>query len=226
MIEVSGLRKRYRGKGFDTLVLQDVHFSIARGESVAIMGPSGSGKSTLLHVLGGLDRDYEGSVCVEGQDLRALRDNALAAYRNQTLGFVFQSFYLLPHLTAAENVALPAIFAPAHDNTHHPRARASEILGRVGLADKVDALPRTLSGGQKQRVAIARAMYGEPRLLLCDEPTGNLDQKTSKDIMDLFAELRRTANITFVVVTHDPSIAKRADRRLRVEHHNVHEDAV
>lgn len=216
MIELRGLRKSYRTGGTALEVLSGIDLTIAEGELVAIVGRSGSGKTTLLHAIGGLDRDYGGTVRVEGCDLRALDDRALSEYRNRTVGFVFQSFYLLPHLTCAENVALPAVFARQPSDAATVAQRTREVLEQVGLEDKADALPATLSGGQRQRVAIARALFNRPKLMLCDEPTGNLDRDMGDAIMALFRRLNREVGITLVVVTHDPVIAAAADRSLLV----------
>lgn len=217
MIELRGVRKSYRTGGTVNEVLRGVDLKIAQGELISIMGRSGSGKTTLLHAIGGLDRDYEGHVEVEGRDLRKLGDRALSDYRNRTVGFVFQSFYLLPHLSCSENVALPAVFARDGAQAKAEVAkRTALVLEQVGLQDKIDALPSTLSGGQRQRVAIARALFNRPRLMLCDEPTGNLDRDMGESIMELFRQLNREASITVVIVTHDPHIAETADRSVVV----------
>jgi putative ABC transport system ATP-binding protein len=194
-------------------VLRDLSLEVAAGELVGIVGPSGSGKSTLLNVLGGLDRAFSGSVRVCGEDLGALGDADLSRFRNRRVGFVFQSFLLLDHLTAAENVMLPACFGPADGD---PANRAREALSRVGLADRAGDLPARLSGGQKQRVAIARALFGTPDLLLADEPTGNLDNATGQEIVDLFARLNRDG-LTLVVVTHEERVSRAARRVLRLD---------
>jgi len=225
MIELRGLSKSYRSGTATTQVLRDVELSIAHGELVSLIGRSGSGKTTLLHAIGGLDRNYTGTVRVGGQDLRALRDGGLSDYRNRTVGFVFQSFYLLPHLSCAENVALPAVFARrAPQSKASIQARVLEVLRHVDLEEKAGALPSTLSGGQRQRVAIARALFNRPSLMLCDEPTGNLDREMGEAIMRLFRRLNEEEEITMIIVTHDPAIASSADRQLVVRDGTVHEE--
>jgi putative ABC transport system ATP-binding protein len=216
MIRLKGLRKTYRSAKVTNEVLRDVDLEIADGELVSVVGPSGSGKTTLLHAVGGLDTDYEGDVFVDGKNLRKLDDAALSTYRNRDVGFVFQSFYLLPHLTCQENVALPALFARGDDALSHRAAlkRASEVLTQVDLADKIDARPTTLSGGQRQRVAIARALFNRPKLMLCDEPTGNLDSVMGKTIIELFRTLNETEKITMIIVTHDPSVSALTPRTI------------
>ena len=207
-------------------VIPPLDLEIEDGEMVSIVGPSGSGKSTLLHAIGGLDRDYEGTIEVDGRDLHAMNDVELSAYRNRHVGFVFQTFNLLQHQTCAENVALPSLFARGKQVMSHGQAleRAREVLARVDLSDKVDAAPTTLSGGQRQRVAIARALFNEPQMMLCDEPTGNLDSAMGAAIMDLFCRLNREDGITVVIVTHDPRIASATHRRVRVQDGRVLED--
>ncbi len=217
MIRIRGMRKSYTTGKVVTDVLRGVDLDIEDGEFISIIGPSGSGKSTLLHAIGGLDSDYTGSIEVGGRDLAKLRDAELSAYRNETVGFVFQSFYLLPHLTCLENIALPAVFKRGQELDQaaaHARARA--VLAQVDLAEKADALPTMLSGGQRQRVAIARALFNRPKMLLCDEPTGNLDSKAGGAILDLFRTLNEKDGITVLVVTHDPSIAASTPRRILV----------
>lgn len=219
MIRVRGMHKSYRTGKLVTPVLHGVDLDIAAGEMVSIVGPSGSGKSTLLHAIGGLDRDYEGTIEVGERDLRAMSDVELSDYRNRHVGFVFQTFNLLPHQTCAENVALPALFARGEESLSPPQAldRARDVLARVDLTEKVDAQPTTLSGGQRQRVAIARALFNQPQLMLCDEPTGNLDSAMGQAIMDLFARLNEEDGITVVIVTHDPKISAATQRTVRVQ---------
>jgi putative ABC transport system ATP-binding protein len=216
MIRVKGLRKSYRSGKVVNEVLRDVDLDVATGELASIVGPSGSGKTTLLHAIGGLDTDYEGDVVVDGKKLRQLADAELSAYRNRDVGFVFQSFYLLPHLTCRENVALPALFARGVEVPSHRKtlARAAEVLEQVDLAEKVDARPTTLSGGQRQRVAIARALFNRPKLMLCDEPTGNLDSAMGKNIIELFRRLNEQEKITIIIVTHDPTVSSLTPRTI------------
>jgi putative ABC transport system ATP-binding protein len=214
-LELRGVTKHYPPRAGEPAatrpLLAGVDLEVPRGEFVAIEGQSGSGKSTLLHLAGGLDRAYTGSVQLLGEDLAALSDAQLSERRNRSLGFVFQAFNLLPQLSALENVLLPAAFggADAGDFT----ARAREVLGLVGLSGKLTARPAQLSGGERQRVAIARALLLKPTLLLCDEPTGNLDARTGAGIIDLFTELHR-AGTTLLIVTHEVRVSRAATRVL------------
>jgi putative ABC transport system ATP-binding protein len=205
------VRKRYGAQ----VVLDGVSLTVDDGELLSLVGRSGSGKSTLLHVLGGLDRGFEGRCEVLGRDLGALDDHELARLRNREVGFVFQSFNLLDHLTVRENVALPAFFDGA-SSLPTAAARAEEALARVGMSDKAAARPAELSGGQKQRVAIARALFARPRLLLADEPTGNLDSDTGRQIIELFRALNQ-GGLTLVIVTHEERVSSVARRVLRLE---------
>jgi putative ABC transport system ATP-binding protein len=219
MIRVRGLDKRYRGAGGEVHVLRGVDLDITEGEKVAITGRSGSGKTTLLNVIGGLDSEWSGEVAVDGRDLHRMDDRALSDYRNQRVGFVFQAFHLLDHLSVLENAALPARFQRGKRGLTEAaaRARAEQVLEQVGLADKLHALPTHLSGGQKQRVAIARALFNEPSLLVCDEPTGNLDRATGDAVLRLFRELNAERGVTLLVVTHDEHLAARLDRTVTIE---------
>ena len=212
-IELRGLRKRYPPRepgGAPQELWRGLELTVAEGEFVAIEGRSGSGKSTLLHILGGLDRVYDGEVSILGEDLRGLSDARLAALRHARIGFVFQSFNLLPELTALENVLLPDFFG---DGVPSADRRAREALERVGLSDKARARPTVLSGGERQRVAIARALLGRPPLLLADEPTGNLDASTGHGVIELFRELHR-GGMTLLVVTHEVRVSRAASRVL------------
>jgi ABC-type lipoprotein export system ATPase subunit len=208
-LRASGLRKEY-GKG-DGLVraVAGIDLDVTPGETVAVMGPSGCGKSTLLHLLGGLDRPSGGEVWLDGQPLSTLGERALARVRRDQIGFVFQAFHLMDELTATENVELPALLAGR--SARSARRLATDMLDRVGLADRARFLPAALSGGQRQRVAIARALANEPKVVLADEPTGNLDSEATVDVLRLFEELH-AAGQTLVVVTHDARIAATADR--------------
>lgn len=215
MIRITGLHKHYRDDGADNHVLRGVDVHVAPGEFVALMGQSGSGKSTLLNIVGALDGEYEGEVVVGGQPLRGLRDKARSRFRNRTVSFVFQQFHLLPHLSVADNVALPAWF----DKDQHgkdQRARAVALLERVGLGAKIEASPRLLSGGEKQRVAIARALFNHPALLLADEPTGALDSESGRLVLELFRETNRADGLTIVIVTHDAEVARSCDRIIHI----------
>ena len=207
MIELTEIRKAY-GKN---VVLRDVSLTIADGEFISIMGASGSGKSTLLNVIGALDRQFEGTAVVADRKLRGLRDAEVSAFRNTTIGFVFQSFHLLPHLTCGQNVAMPAYFNRCM--TEQEIDQQVEVsLEQVGLLHKRRETPLHLSGGERQRIAIARALFNKPKIMLCDEPTGALDTKTGAQIMDLFEALNRETGVTLIVVTHEPAVSKRADR--------------
>lgn len=201
-------------------VLDNVNLNIRRGELVAIVGPSGSGKSTLLGLLAGLDRASSGSVRVEGQALEALSEDALSRLRRDRLGFVFQDFQLLGNLTARENVLLPLELHGVADGA----ARCDALLARVGLAERGHHYPAQLSGGEQQRVALARAFASKPRILLADEPTGNLDAQTGEAVLDLLLELRDADGTTLVVVTHDARVAARADRTIRLQAGRVVEE--
>jgi putative ABC transport system ATP-binding protein len=214
MIEVRDLRKTYQMGDIAVEALRGVSFSIRRGEFVAIMGPSGSGKSTLMNLLGCLDTPSGGQYILDGLAVERLEKDLLATVRNRKIGFVFQQFNLLPRQTALENVALPLVYKggiPAEERLE----RAKGVLEQVGLGERLDHRPRQLSGGQQQRVAIARALITRPALLLADEPTGNLDSRSSNEIMALFEELNRQG-ITVVLVTHEPDIAHHARRVLTV----------
>jgi putative ABC transport system ATP-binding protein len=190
--------------------LDGVDLEVATGEMVAMMGPSGSGKSTLLHILGALDTPTSGEVAVAGQRFDGLDDAALTKLRRDRIGFVFQFFNLLPSLSALENVLLPALIARRHDKRFVQRARM--LLDRVGIADRAEHLPSELSGGQQQRVSIARSLLLDPELLLADEPTGNLDTRSGREVLNLLRELNQSEGRTIVMVTHDPAAAATADR--------------
>jgi len=209
LIELQDVTKTYVMGDVEVHALRGVSLSIGRGEFTAIMGASGSGKSTLMNLLGCLDRPTRGRYLLEGHDVSGLPADALAAIRNRTLGFVFQSFNLLSRTSALENVELPLVYAGLSTAERH--ARAAEALARVGLADRADHHPSQLSGGQQQRVAIARALVNHPGVLLADEPTGNLDTRTSEEVMALLQELGR-GGITVVLVTHETDIAAHASR--------------
>jgi putative ABC transport system ATP-binding protein len=210
VVRAVGLTRRY--KMGDTFVdaLRGVDLKMARGEFVALVGPSGSGKSTVLNLIGGLDSPTEGEIWIDGTELSASDEKMLTRHRREHVGFVFQSFNLLPRLTAEENVALPLMFGGVPEKER--RGRARELLKQVGLAERLTHRPTQLSGGEQQRVAIARALVGQPALLLADEPTGNLDTTTGVEIMRLLKELNREHGLTLLVVTHDPEVASFADR--------------
>ncbi len=196
-------------------VLRGVDITIGAGEFVALVGPSGSGKSTLLYLLGGLDHPDAGTVEIAGDDLATVGDDALARLRNRLIGFVYQFHFLLPEFTALENVLMP-LWARGGGRSREDKAWGAELLGRVGIADKAAKVPRELSGGEQQRVAVARALVSRPRLLLADEPTGNLDSVNAHAVYELFRELNRGFGQTILVVTHDAEWAARSDRVLRL----------
>ncbi len=212
MIEVEQVTKVYQMGETEVRALNGVSFRIDTGEWVAITGPSGSGKSTLMAILGCLDSPTSGSYRLDDLDVAQMRDDQLAKVRNQKIGFVFQQFNLLARANALENVELPLLYS----SQNHRRDRATAALEAVGLKDRLGHRPNELSGGQQQRVAIARALVSEPSILLADEPTGNLDSQTGKEIMELFSDLHRTRGITVIFVTHDPSIAANAQRVIRI----------
>jgi putative ABC transport system ATP-binding protein len=212
MIEVEQVTKVYQMGETEVRALNGVSLTINDGEWVAITGPSGSGKSTLMAILGCLDSPTSGSYRLDGTDVAKMRDDQLAKVRNQKIGFVFQQFNLLARTSALENVELPLLYS----SQNHRREKARSALEAVGLQDRLGHRPNELSGGQQQRVAIARALVSEPSILLADEPTGNLDSKTGKEIMALFGELHRTRGITVIFVTHDPAIAANAHRVIKI----------
>ena len=213
LVELENIVKTYRQADRNIEVLKGISLSIDSGEFIALQGPSGSGKSTLMHILGLLDRPSRGRYLLRQQDVSALSDNALSAIRNRTVGFIFQTFYLIPYVSAVENVMLPGLYS--RTAARELRHRAEQILDQVGLGDRMHFRPSQLSGGQQQRVAMARALVNDPRLLLADEPTGQLDSQTSGEIMRLIAE-RHEQGRTVVLVTHDDDIAGYARRRIRL----------
>lgn len=223
-IELHGLSKTFNGgSGVEAKALRSVDLSIQAGEFVAVMGPSGSGKSSLLSILGGLCRPSSGDVAVDGIDLYRLRGDRLADFRSEYLGFVFQSFQLIPYLTAMENVMLP--LARTRTSHREQRGKAAELLCRVGLDDRLHRLPDQLSGGEQERVAIARALVNDPPVILADEPTGNLDSRTGGEILDLFDVLNSEGR-TLVMVTHSENNAERAGRVITLLDGQVSEDVV
>jgi putative ABC transport system ATP-binding protein len=212
VIELSGVHKTYAQDGVEVHALRGIDLRIEAGEFVAIMGASGSGKSTLMHILGCLDLPDRGSYRLNGEAVTQLDGDALAAIRNQAIGFVFQSFNLLARTTALDNVEMPLVYAGVHREERH--ARASAMLERMGLGERLQHMPSQLSGGQQQRVALARALVTRPALLLADEPTGNLDSATSRDILLLLEELNQREGLTIVLITHEQDVAGHAGRRL------------
>ena len=222
MIRLDGVRRVYAMSGHSVAALDGVDLAIQRGEFVAIIGASGSGKSTLLNILGCLDRPTEGRYLLEGQDIAACDDETLSTLRNRRIGFVFQSFHLLPRLSVLENVLLPLRFS--REPVPEADARARRLLDRVGLGTRMHHRPSELSGGQMQRAAIARALLMQPALLLADEPTGNLDSRSATDILALIGELH-AAGQTVVMVTHDLELAERAPRRVRLKDGRIEHDS-
>ncbi len=214
MIELTDVHKHFSNGGETVRALDGVDLTIDEGQFVAIMGRSGSGKSTMLNILGCMDRPTSGHYRLSGQQVASLDDDALSAVRNQYIGFVFQSFHLLPRLTALDNVMLPLRYVREdHDGSSDGADRARTLLERVGLSDRMSHRPNEMSGGQRQRVAIARSLINQPTLLLADEPTGNLDSSTSDEIMALLQELN-DAGQTVVMVTHEPEVAEHAGRTI------------
>ena len=215
MIEARDLEQTYSSGGRPLTVLRQINLAIAPREFVAVMGPSGSGKTTLLGLLAGLDRPTRGVVRLDGDDLGSLSEDARARVRAEKVGFVFQTFQLMPTLTALENVLVPLELKPG-GRYRDDEARAHELLGRVGLSDRLHHYPAQLSGGEQQRVGVARAFAAEPKVLLADEPTGSLDAETGRAVIDLLVELNRDAGTTLVLVTHDSALAARARRVIRI----------
>ena len=212
LVSLRGIAKRYPRGGEDVVALDDVSLEVGAGEFVALRGPSGSGKTTLLSILGCLDRPSGGEYRLGGAAVQDLADEALSRVRNRSIGFVFQAFHLIPELTVAENVETPLLYGPTPEDEWRPRALAS--LDRVGLRRRADHRPSELSGGEAQRAAIARALVAEPRMILADEPTGNLDSATGAEIASLLEELNRGGGRTVILVTHDEALAGRAGRVL------------
>jgi ABC-type lipoprotein export system ATPase subunit len=213
VFDLRHLSKTYRVGELEVRALRDVTLALSQGEFVVLLGPSGSGKSTLLGLLAGVDRPSSGQLFLDGTDISRLPEKQLARLRNEKIGLVFQAFNLIPTMTALENVAVPLYISPKR---HQARQLAREMLARVGLEYRLDHLPHQLSGGEQQRVAIARALVTSPRLLLADEPTGNLDSVTGEQVLSLITELHKQLNLTVVMVTHDADVARHADRELHM----------
>lgn len=216
IIKVSGICKSYRDTASNLEVLKNINFTASEGEFLVIQGPSGAGKSTLLHILGGLDDPTSGKVYFQGGSIYGLDENARANFRNRKVGFVFQFFHLLPELNALENVLLPSILKSWWERKKN-LPHAMELLERLGLSGRLTHRPLALSGGEQQRVAIARALINKPQLLLCDEPTGNLDSENGKNILQLLIELNLKQKITIIMVTHDKDIAAGAGKVMRLK---------
>jgi len=212
IINLQGITKIYQTKEVETIALENVNLEVNEGEFVSVMGPSGCGKSTMLNIIGLLDIPNEGKVLIDGIETHKMKDGQLAEFRNKTLGFVFQSFHLINSLNVLDNVELPLLYRKSTDKSR--REMAKEVLAKVGLSHRTKHFPSQLSGGQCQRVAIARALIGKPKIILADEPTGNLDSKMGEEIMNLLHDLNREGT-TIVMVTHDEHIAKETQRILR-----------
>ena len=221
IIEIKGLKRDFAVGSEIVKALKGVDISVMKNEYLAMMGPSGSGKSTLMNLLGCLDTPTAGAYNLNGTDVSSLKDDDLAEIRNKEIGFIFQTFNLLPRLTALENVSLPLVYAGY--NSEDRKIKAQDVLEKVGLGDRMDHRPNQLSGGQRQRVAVARALVNDPSIILADEPTGNLDSKTSLDIMRLFEEIHEMGN-TLIVVTHEEEVASHAHRILRLRDGLVESD--
>ncbi len=223
MIELVNIRKIYRMGSVEITVLTDIDLTVQPGEFMAVMGPSGSGKSTLMNILGCLDRPTSGDYCLESRNISTLSDDELAAVRNAKIGFVFQTFNLLPRFSALKNVEVPLIYGgvPARKR----RERAVPLLERVGLGARLEHKPTELSGGQQQRVAIARALVNNPPLLLADEPTGNLDSRSGEEILNILTELNRQG-VTIIIVTHDPNVAAQCKRVIQLKDGRILNDQV
>ena len=215
LIETRGLEKEFKTPVRDIKVLRGINLSIRQGERVAIVGTSGAGKTTLMHILGGLDHPSRGDVLFENSDIYALRGAALDEFRNRTVGFVFQFHQLLPEFSALENVMMPLLIGGVRRSA--ALKQATEVLSEVGLEERLTHKPRALSGGEQQRVAIARALVRQPRLLLADEPTGNLDSLTSDEILALLNQIHHSRGLTMVIVTHNQALATSLDRVLQIE---------
>lgn len=215
MIKLSHITKKYDISGEPFFALDDVSLQISRGEYTAILGPSGSGKSTLMHIMGLLDHPSSGAITIEGRDVSQYSDNELSATRNEFIGFVFQQFNLINKLTVTENILLPTIYTRKKLD-FEPKQRARELIERFGISEKAKSFPHKLSGGQQQRVAIARALIMSPKLVLADEPTGNLDTKNGNAIMDLLEDLNKKQDVTIVIITHEPEVARRCRRKVYI----------
>ena len=223
MLHLTDIHRAYRIGPVTTEILRGVDLAVGAGDLMSIMGPSGSGKTTLMNIIGLLDRPTSGRYVIDGRDVSKLADDALSTLRNAHIGFVFQSFQLLPRLSAVENVSLPLVYRGT--GRAQMRRRAREVLERVGMSERADYRPDQLSGGQKQRVAIARALVGEPAVVLADEPTGALDTATAREVMALLARLNAEQKVTILIITHDPRVARQCARQVRIHEGRLIETA-
>ena len=214
MIDLQNIQKSYRTSTIETTALRDINLSVAKGEFISIMGPSGCGKSTLLNMIGLIDMPDSGELLINAMNPLQLKGKALARFRNQELGFIFQSFHLIPELSVRDNVLLPLLYRKL--SAKEKKMKVEKALEDVGLVNRMDHFPSQLSGGQKQRVAIARSLIGNPSILLADEPTGNLDSQMGDEIMDILLDLNKATETTIVMVTHDERMAKKTDRLVRL----------
>lgn len=217
LIEIKDLYKTYHMGDISVPVLKGVSMSIAKGEFIALMGASGSGKSTLMNILGCLDRPSSGDYYLDGQEISSLSNDSRARIRNSRIGFVFQSFNLLPRVSALENVIMPLAYNPIHKSSSEANRKGMELLEQFGIGDRSHHEPSRLSGGQQQRVAIARSLVCDPPILLADEPTGNLDSRTGEEVLELFKSLNKEKNITIIMVTHDKEVAMHAQRIIHIK---------
>jgi len=223
IIKLINIWKIYRTDSIITEVLKGINLEVKRGEFISLLGPSGSGKSTLLHIIGCLDKPTRGKVIIDGQDVSKLTDNKLAEIRRKKIGFVFQFFYLFPYLNALENVMLPMLIA--NKSRKEAEERAKELLKMVNIDESLwYKKPNQLSGGQQQRIAIARALVNEPKILLADEPTGNLDSKSAQDVMKIFSEINKNKNVAIIMVTHNEELTKYSDRIIRIKDGKIIEE--
>ena len=226
LIELRNIQKTYRMGDIVVPVLRGVSLTIARGEMVALMGASGSGKSTLMNILGCLDRPTSGEYWLDGRDVSTLSADERAQVRNHSFGFVFQNFNLLPRTSALENVAMPLSYTAGHLSERQARKQARKVLEQVGLTDRLNHEPSQLSGGQQQRVAIARALVNNPPLIFADEPTGNLDSRTSAEVLEMFQQLNGRDGITIIIVTHDALVARHAQRVIHIHDGRIQREEV
>jgi len=223
IIKLINVWKIYRTDSIITEVLKGINLEVKRGEFVSLLGPSGSGKSTLLHIIGCLDKPTKGKVIIDGEDVSKLNDNELAEIRREKIGFVFQFYYLFPYLNALENVMLPMLIA--NESRKEAEERAKELLKMVNIDESLwYKKPNQLSGGQQQRIAIARALVNEPKILLADEPTGNLDSKSAQDVMKIFSEINKNKKVTIIMVTHNEELTKYSDRMIRIKDGKIIEE--